>query len=185
MDISHVISACKKKDSKAQRVLYETYAPLMMGVCMRYCSDNEMAEDLLHDGFIQVFTHISMYKGEGSFEGWMRRIFVNMALTNYRKQQQQQRFMDDYRYEVEETEHADFSDELDIDPLPHEKVLELIRELPDGYRTVFNLYVFEDMSHREIANKLDIQEAASRSQYFRAKRLLKQKIESYLQQKQD
>ena len=122
MESQQLIAACKKQDINAQRELYETYAPRMMGLCLKYCKDYDAAQDLLHDGFIKVFTQIKKYSGSGSFEGWM----------------------------------------------------------PTGYRTVFNLYVFEEMTHKEIAEKLGIIENASRSQFSRAKSYLKNKVNGYL-----
>ena len=86
MDDSQLISACKKQNRDAQRALYERFAPVMMSVCIRYCGDEDIARDLLHDGFIRVFTQIGSFTGKGSFEGWLRRIFVNLALENYRKE---------------------------------------------------------------------------------------------------
>lgn len=180
MDDSQLIIACKKQDSNAQKALYERYAPLMMAVCMRYCSDEETARDLLHDGFIRIFTQIGSYRGNGSFEGWLRRIFVNLALENYRKEKQKNRFLEEYSIMHANNTESSEDDMLDIENIPREEVLEMIRELPPGYRTVFNLFIFEDKSHREIAQLLGINEAASRSQFFRAKSILQKKIAAIL-----
>jgi RNA polymerase sigma factor, sigma-70 family len=180
MDDSQLIIACKKQDRNAQKALYERYTPIMMVVCMRYCREEETARDLLHDGFIRAFTQISSYSGKGSFEGWLRRIFVNLALENYRKEKQKNRVLEEYGYMyANETESPD-DDILDIDNIPREEVLGMIRDLPPGYRTVFNLFIFEDMSHKEIARMLGINEAASRSQFFRAKTILQKKISAIL-----
>lgn len=181
MDESQLIIACKKQDRNAQKVLYERYAPLMMAVCMRYCREEEAARDLLHDGFIRALTQIGSFSGKGSFEGWLRRIFVNLALENFRKEKQKHRFMEEYGY-VHMNEADEYADDLlDIDDIPREDVLKMIGDLPPGYRTVFNLFIFEEMSHKEIAQTLGINEAASRSQFFRAKTILKNKINSILQ----
>ncbi|NLY24170.1 MAG: sigma-70 family RNA polymerase sigma factor [Bacteroidales bacterium] len=182
MDDSQLIIACKKQDSNAQKALYEKYAPLMMAVCLRYCREEETARDLLHDGFIRVFTQISSYRGNGSFEGWLRRIFVNLALENYRKEKQKNRFLEEYGIMHTHMDEGPADDLLDIENIPREEVLEMIRELPPGYRTVFNLFIFEDMSHKEIAQQLGINEAASRSQFFRAKTILQKKISAILNQ---
>nr|WP_238867904.1 MULTISPECIES: RNA polymerase sigma factor [Proteiniphilum] len=184
MDDSQLIIACKKQDRNAQKMLYEQYAPIMMAVCMRYSGDEETARDLLHDGFIRVFTQICSYSGRGSFEGWMRRIFVNLALENYRKEKQKYRFMEEYRYIHGGEANMPEDDILDIGNIPREKVLEMIRDLPAGYRTVFNLYIFEELSHKEIARMLGIKEAASRSQLFRAKSILQKKISAILKKQQ-
>ncbi|HBB01831.1 MAG: RNA polymerase [Bacteroidetes bacterium GWD2_45_23] len=180
MDDSQLIIACKKQDRNAQKVLYERYAPVMMGVCTRYCREEDMALDLLHDGFIRAFTQIGSYTGKGSFEGWLRRIFVNLALESFRKEKQKNRFLEEYGYMLANETDDDVNDLLDIEDIPREEVLEMIRDLPPGYRTVFNLFIFEEMSHREIAQMLGIKEAASRSQFFRAKTILKNKIRDIL-----
>ena len=177
MDDPQLILACKKQDRKAQKELYETYGPKMMGVCLRYTNDNDSARDLLHDGFIQVFTQIGSYKGEGSFEGWLRRIFVNLALNNYRQENKQKKLLENIRAEELEIADDDFFDATDI---TREELLNMIRELPPGYRTVLNLFVFEEMSHKEIGQALGINETASRSQYSRAKTLLQKKITAIL-----
>ena len=181
MDDSQLIIACKKQDRNAQKVLYERYAPVMMTVCLRYSKEEETARDLLHDGFIRAFTQIDSFRGNGSFEGWLRRIFVNLALENYRKEKQKNRFMEEYgSLKKDEVVVTDEDDPLDIGDIPREEVMGMIRDLSPGYRTVFNLFIFEEMSHREIAAMLGITEAASRSQFFRAKSLLQKKIMAIL-----
>ena len=180
MDDSQLITACKKQDRNAQRVLYERYAPVMMTVCLRYSKEEETARDLLHDGFIRAFTQIDSFRGNGSFEGWLRRIFVNLALENYRKEKQKNRFLEEYRSLKNEEQMVPDDDPLDIGDIPREEVMGMIRDLPPGYRTVFNLFIFEEMSHREIAVMLGINEAASRSQFFRAKSLLQKKLSAIL-----
>ena len=152
MNEKELIEACKNNDVRAQKLLYETFARKMMSVCLRYADNREMAEDFLQDGFIKVFSSIRSYSYEGSFEGWMRRIFVNTALEALRKN-------DLLRNGVELNE-----------------LMELIAELPPGFRTVFNMFAIEGYSHREIAETLNINESTSRSQYTRAKRLLQKWI---------
>jgi RNA polymerase sigma-70 factor (ECF subfamily) len=180
MDDSQLIIACKKQDRNAQRVLYERYAPVMMTVCLRYSKEEETARDLLHDGFIRVFTQIGSFRGKGSFEGWLRRIFVNLALENYRKEKLKNRFLEEYGMQHTREQEVPDDDPLDIGDIPREEVLDMIRDLPPGYRTVFNLFIFEELSHREIADLLGINEAASRSQFYRAKSLLQKKISAIL-----
>jgi RNA polymerase sigma-70 factor (ECF subfamily) len=178
MENRELIKACKKQDTNAQRELYETYAPRMMGLCMMYCKNSDAAQDMLHDGFIKVFTQIKKYSGRGSFEGWMRRVFVNTILENFRKEKRKLQLISEM--EVLEEEVMDENlERLFDDSITEQTLLKMIQELPDGYRTVFSLYVFEDMSHREIAKQLGIKEAASRSQYSRAKSSLKEKINEY------
>ena len=183
MDDSQLIAACKKQNRSAQKALYELYAPKMMAVCLRYCQDNETARDVLHDGFLQVFTQIGSYSGKGSFEGWLRKIFVNLALENYRQEKKKFDFLNDYG--KDETDFLDTpeDDSLDIGDIPRQELLNIIHGMPEGYRTVFNLVIFEDVPHKEIATMLGITENASRSQYFRAKTLLQNKVQSILKKK--
>lgn len=181
MDDSQLISACKKQDRDAQKALYEKFAPIMIGVCVRYCGDEETARDLLHDGFLRVFTQIGSFTGKGSFEGWLRRIFVNLALENYRKEKRNNLFLEEYGYIYSSENETPADDLFDIEDVPKEMIFKMIRNLPTGYRTVFNLYVFENMSHREIAKELGIKEAASRSQFYRARSLLKKKISAIIE----
>ena len=179
MESQQLIAACKKQDINAQRELYETYAPRMMGLCLKYCKDYDAAQDLLHDGFIKVFTQIKKYSGRGSFEGWMRKVFVNVVLEHFRKEKSKYLLTSD----IEELQ-VEVSDEnlerLFNDEITEETLLNMIQEMPTGYRTVFNLYVIEEMTHKQIAKKLGIQENASRSQYSRAKSYLKNKVNGYL-----
>lgn len=180
MDDSQVIAACKKQNRSAQRVLYESYAPKMMAVCLRYCQNDETARDLLHDGFLQVFTQIGSYSGKGSFEGWLRKIFVNLALENYRQEKKKFNFLSDYTKDEADFLDTPEDDSLDVGDIPRQELLNIIHQMPEGYRTVFNLVIFEDASHKEIASMLGITENASRSQYFRAKTILQKKVQSIL-----
>ena len=179
MENRQLITACKKNDANAQRELYETYAPRMMGLCLKYCKNYEAAEDLLHDGFLKVFTQIKTYSGRGSFEGWMRRVFVNTVLEHFRKEKNKYLMISDLE-EVQEESWDENLERLFNDDITEETLLSMIQEMPDGYRTVFNLYVFEEMSHKEIAKKMGIKENASRSQYSRARSYLRNKLNGYL-----
>lgn len=179
MEDQQLIAACKKQDTNAQRELYETYAPRMMGLCMKYCKDYDAAQDMLHDGFIKVFTQIKKYSGRGSFEGWMHRVFVNTILAHFRKEKNNYLITSDIDEADMEIEDENF-ERLFNDDITEAILLSMIQEMPVGYRTVFSLYIFEDMSHREISKKLGIKENASRSQYSRAKSYLKNKITEYL-----
>ena len=179
MEDRQLIAACKKQDTNAQRELYETYAPRMLGLCMKYCKDYDAAQDMLHDGFIKVFTQIKKYSGRGSFEGWMHRVFVNTILAHFRKEKNNYLMTSDIDETDIEIEDENF-ERLFNDDITEAILLSMIQEMPVGYRTVFSLYIFEDMSHREISKKLGIKENASRSQYSRAKSYLKNKITEYL-----
>ena len=182
MENRKLIAACKKQDTNAQKELYETYAPRMLGLCMKYCKDYDSAQDMLHDGFLKVFTQIKKYSGHGSFEGWMHRVFVNTILENFRKEKNTSLIMLDEDEPQIEIEDENFV-RLFNDDITEKTLLYMIQELPVGYRTVFNLYVFEDMSHKLIAKRLGIKEAASRSQYSRAKSYLRNKINEYIANK--
>lgn len=179
MENQKLIAACKKQDTNAQRELYEKYAPRLMGLCMRYCKNSDAAQDMLHDGFLKVFTEIKKYSGRGSFEGWMRRVFVNTILEEFRKEKRKYLMIS----EMEEAQEEVLDENLERlfdDSISEETLLSMIQQLPSGYRTVFSLYVFEDMTHRQIAKQLGIKENASRSQYSRAKSFLKNKINEYI-----
>ena len=164
---------CRQGDNRARRELYERYSGALMAVCLRYVADRETAEDVLHDGFIRIFQSMNRftYIGEGSLKAWLSRVMANEALGYLRKQNAR------VQQEVDTDEIPDMPDEdEDVDDIPQSVLMELIRQLPDGYRTVFNLYVFEEKSHKEIAALLGITEHTSSSQFYRAKCLLMKKI---------
>jgi RNA polymerase sigma-70 factor (ECF subfamily) len=142
----------------------------MMGLCLRYVGDRETARDLLQDGFVKVFTSLNMYSGTGSFEAWIRMIFVNMAIEYLRKKDILQDTVDleNIRNLTEE--------ETAVSKLTAEMIMELVQQLPDGFRTIFNLYAIEGYSHKEIGDKLHISETTSRSQYARARQWLRRAI---------
>ncbi|GHU63979.1 DNA-directed RNA polymerase sigma-70 factor [Bacteroidia bacterium] len=174
-----VISGCNREDNVYRRYLYDYYAPLMKSICYRYTGDKQVAEDLLHDGFIRVFDsiHIFEYRGNGSLKAWMSRIFMNVSLEYLRKIRLQPTVsIDEYQ------EQANVPEE-DLRTIPTEVLMHFVAELPDGYRTVFNLYIFEEMPHKEIAEILHIHEGSSRSQLLRAKALLTKKVNEYLERR--
>lgn len=177
MEESQLIEKCKHEDRKAQQHIYERHARTMYGICLRYTSDSNAAQDLLHDGFIKVFSNISSYEGKGSFEGWLKRIFINLALENLRKDKFKKQFVDD----IDQISDADTVDNDDdnSEKISEDALLDIIQQLPHGYRTVFNLYAIEDYSHKEISNMLGIAEGTSRSQYIRARQMLQEKIKHY------
>lgn len=180
-DISEeeLVLRCKQKDRQALRLLYERYGGGLMAICLRYTADRETAEDVLHDGFLRIFESISLqfvYQGEGSLKAWLSRVMVNEALGSLRRRNvrmQQEVQVDDV------PDMPDDGNEEDFDGIPSSALMQMVRELPDGYRTVFNLYVFEDKSHKEIAQMLGITEHTSSSQFYRAKMLLMKKINEY------
>ena len=165
MDEKKLIESCKNNDSRAQRQLYETFARKMMSVCLRYAGNRETAEDFLQEGFIRVFSSIQSYNYEGSFEGWMRRIFVNTALGYIRKQKTWQTTLS-----VDEVGGQLEADTISaLERMEARELMRCIEALPDGYRVVLNLFAIEGYSHKEIAKMLAINEGTSRSQYARAK----------------
>jgi len=154
---------------EAQRHLYEKYAPKMLGVCRQYIKDIHFAEDVMVNGFVKVFKNLDAFRHEGSFEGWIRRIMVRESISHLRKRQ----FVvyDDSIYDRTELESTQVSSELDVAHIQN-----LIDTLPEGYRAVFVLFAIEGYSHTEIASMLNISEGTSRSQLFKARKMLKEKL---------
>jgi len=165
-----LIAACKKQNAKAQRMLYDRYAPIMLGLCRRYVRGELESEDVMINGFMKVFSKIDLFEGKGSFEGWMKRIMINESLSYIRKNKSMYLETD---IEVAERE-PDF-DKISTE-LEAKDLLKLVNELPSGYRTIFNLYAIEGYSHKEIAELLDINENTSKSQLSRARQQLQKKI---------
>ena len=172
-DLTQLIKDCAEGKVHAQSQLYRIFAPKMMGVCLRYSKDRSEAEDNLQDGFIRVFEKIGSFRMEGSFEGWMRKIMVNIALEKYRKQNVLQTVEDLSGFEI-----PDFQSDA-ISNITTDDLLSLVQELPVRYRMVFNLYVFEGMNHNEIAKELKISDGTSKSNLARARGILKMKIQKY------
>ncbi len=168
-----LINGCLAGDALCQRQLFDLYAGKMMTVCLRYATDQMEAEDLLMESFVKVYRYMHQYKFEGSFEGWMRRIVVNTALKKLQKKKL-------YFEEIKPEKVSDHSDASAYMHLGEKELLDLIRELPDGYRIVFNLFVIEGYNHDEIAEMLHIQPGTSRSQLVKARKLLQQKISNQL-----
>ncbi|MDR2467151.1 MAG: RNA polymerase sigma factor [Prevotellaceae bacterium] len=166
-----LIKGCIKKNIRAQQQVYEKYAPMMMSVCLRYVRDRNIAEDVLQDGFIKVFTKLHTYSGSGSFAGWMRKIFVNTALEHLRRNDVLK-----YSTEIETAFYIENDNVSAIDKISADELMQCIMELPAGFRTVFNMFAVEGYSHAEIAEKLGVREGTSRSQYARARAILQEKI---------
>lgn len=179
MNEQQIIAGCVEQKREAKKHLYEKYARKMYGICLRYCSNTEAAEDLLQEGFIKIFTCIDSFKGNGSFEGWMKRIFINLALENIRKDKKFILTTDDI---MNYADTIDSSTEEEMYRIPESELISMIQELPKGYATVFNLYAIEDLSHKEIAEILNITESTSRSQYGRARLILQDKVKRYLKE---
>ncbi len=169
-DLKKIIKDCASGDSKAQETLYTLFAPEMFGVCLRYAKDRAEAEDNLQEGFVKVFTHINKFRHEGSLEGWIRRIMVNVSLERYRKQKMLYPVEDIGKYDVQI-----MSNNI-IEQITAGELLLLVQQLPPRYRMVFNLYVFEEMSHQEISKVMGINTGTSKSNLARARNILKRKI---------
>ena len=165
-----IIAGCQRGDRKFQELLYHALSQRMYGVCMRYATDLPNAEDLLQEGFIKVYKNIDKYRGDGSFEGWVRRIFVNTCIEQFRKKAQM--------HVVGDTQliHYEYFDDNALGKLMKDDVLKMIQDLSPGYRTIFNLYVIEGYSHKEIGTQLNISEGTSKSQLARARYLLQTKV---------
>ncbi|MGZ4033691.1 MAG: RNA polymerase sigma factor [Bacteroidia bacterium] len=164
MTDEQIVKGCIEKNAIAQKHLYEKYVRKMMGVCLRYCDSSEEAEDVVQNGFISVFENIESYKGTGSLEGWIRKILVNTALTNIRKNKKfkQNIELDSVEFMLPSSGHIN-------DNFAAQDLLKIIQTLPVGFKTVFNLYAIEGYSHKEIGEMLNISEGTSKSQYSRAK----------------
>ncbi|CAN5627416.1 sigma-70 family RNA polymerase sigma factor [soil metagenome] len=170
MTEQELIQGCKANNPQAQRELFQRFNSRMMAVCVRYMDDRARAQDVLQEGFIKVFSHISSFKSEGSLEGWIRRIMVTTALKALRTHQELR--LDDQSGDFEV--HPDF--DYALDKISEKELLKLIAQLPAGYRTVFNLYVLEGYAHQEIASALQIAESTSRSQLLKARLQLQKSI---------
>ena len=169
-DEQYLISECGKQNRLAQKYLYEKYYSRMYVLCIRYMKSRDEAEDVLQEGFVTIFSKIDTYSGEGSFEGWMRKIFVNTALMKLRKK-------DFLKESVDVTEVRNVSFEPGIlESIGGKEIMQLIASMPTGFRTVFNMNIIEGYSHKEIAEALGISEGTSRSQLNRARMWLQEKI---------
>jgi len=161
---------CLQNDRKQQELLYRTLAPKMMAVCMRYATDRDEAQDILQEGFIKMFNNAHKYRGDGNLEGWIRRIMVHTAISRYRKLKPMV-LVEDMAENTVATAASRNDNNLEVNDL-----LKLIQQLPQAYRSVFNMYAVEGYSHQEIGNKLGITELLSRTTLYRARNILKEKL---------
>ena len=177
---TELIERCGKGDNLARQQLYERYAGQLLAVCVRYVGDREAAKDILHDSFLKIFRSINgfTYQGEGSLKAWLHRIVVNEALGYLR----QQSVSLSHEVVMDDIPDVEDSEEDDWETIPPKVILQFVQELPSGYRTVFNLYVFEEKGHKEIARLLGISEHSSSSQLSRARALLMKKVNQYRKQ---
>ncbi len=172
-ELDEIIKSCQEGKRSAQKALYEIFAPKMYGICLRYAKNKEEAEDFLQDGFIRAFQRIEQFKFKGSFEGWLRKLMVNLIIGSLRKN----RPMVELPLEIppenifEEREGGDSIEDFSLDVL-----LDAIARLPEKYRMVFNLYVLEEESHEMIARRLGITEGTSKSNLWRARQWLRHRL---------
>ena len=173
MTDQELVEKCKKNDAKAQRFLFEKFSGKMMGVCMRYMKNREEAQDILQEGFMKVFQKIGQYRNSGPLGGWIRMIMINTALIQIKKNKKWENTTD-----VTTSYDLSNDDYSVLDKLSAEELIQTINRLPDGYRTVFNLFVIEGYPHKEIAKMLGITESTSKTQYRKARLYLKKTLEN-------
>jgi RNA polymerase sigma factor (sigma-70 family) len=176
---SDLISGCLEGDRRMQGELYKRFSPRMYAVCLRYASNAEEAEDILQEGFIKIFKKLDSFRSEGSFEGWVRRIFVNTAIEHFRRK----RYLQPVTEKEENTIEGKYLSVLD--DMAEKDILALIQELSPGYRTVFNMYVVEGYTHKEIADMMGISEGTSKSQLSRAKVILQDLVKKFIDQQRE
>lgn len=166
-----IISGCLKKKRSAQKALYDRYHPVLMGICLRYAKSRTEAEDVLLMGFTRIFKKLDTYHGEGSFEGWMKKIMVNVAIDNYRKNLKHYFNVNYDNVSAQEIGYDYIPDSFSL-----QEIIKTIQDLPVGYRVVFNLFAIDGYSHKEIAEKLSISESTSKTQLLKARKKLKKKL---------
>ncbi len=181
-NIEKLIKACAKGDRKGQKILYEAYYSKMLSVCVRYSSDINEAQDLLHDGFIKVFESIKGFKSKGSLEGWIRRIIVNNAIDYVRSRKIFYVENNDYIFNATEDKINELHDK-EISDIKAQILIDMLQKLSPAYRTVFNLYIIEDYSHKEIAEALNINIGTSKSNLAKAKMKLREFYFEYIKNK--
>jgi RNA polymerase sigma factor (sigma-70 family) len=169
--IDELIARCKAGERKAQELLYKQFAAKMLGVCMRYAVDKMEAEDMLQNGFMKVFKKLDDYRGDGAFEGWVRRIMVHSSIEYYRKHHKMVQVMD-----VTEMNNEPSVNPAAMANMGVKDLMNIIQKLSPGYRMVFNLYAIDGYSHKEIAEIVGITEGASKSQLSRARTILKEQV---------
>jgi RNA polymerase sigma factor (sigma-70 family) len=172
MSDQQIIEGCARHERKAQKLLYEKYSRLLLGICMRYASDKAEAEDILQDSFLKIFFRIGDYSGTGSFIGWLRKVVVNTAITHYHLNLK-------YRYHVDIEDYVSVESGVsgfEEDFFTSDELYKVLNELPGGYRMIFNLYAVEGYKHKEIAKMMKIDTSTSKSQYSRAKAVIRDKL---------
>lgn len=167
-ELEKVISDCKRNKRKAQVILYNQYAPMLLGVCSRYVAEKSEAEDILQESFLKIFRNIKEYNGKGHFEAWMKKIVVNTAITHFHKEKKHY-----YHDDLDNVNDVELQDTISPQhEFESRELYNLLKTMPEGYKMIFNLYAVEGYKHKEIAQKLNIEESTSKTQYLRAKNWL-------------
>ena len=177
-NLEELIKGCKSKKLTSQSTLYQMYKEQFFVLSLKYCKNRQEAQDNLQDSFLEIFKRIKQYKGKGSFEGWMKRIVINKAIDRYKKELSKVTLDDQKQWEGSTEIESDIS-------IPLDDILICIQQLPTRYRLVFNLYVMDEYSHKEIAKMLAISEGTSKSNLHRAKLILKEQIEALKKQRNE
>lgn len=172
MNLDDIINDCKKGNHTAQQKLFEYLSPKMMTVCLRYLGNREEAEDVCQMSFVKLFKNLQDYNKDGSFEGWVRRIFVNTSLDQIRKNKKTK-----YDLSVDDVDYRLENSDFTLEKMAAEDILQMVEKMPTGYRTVFNMFAIEGYSHKEIADQLAITENTSKSQFKRARSYLMNSLE--------
>ncbi|MDR2887231.1 MAG: RNA polymerase sigma factor [Bacteroidales bacterium] len=173
MSDAQIIEGCVRHDKRSQQELYSKYSRFLMGICLRYAADRAEAEDILQEVFLKIYFNIKDYSGTGSFTGWLRKVAVNTAITHYHRNLRYRYHEDIDEYIAVETGIASFEE----DYFTSDELYNVLNGLPSGYRMVFNLYAVEGYKHKEIAEMLNIDVNTSKSQYSRAKAVMRGKLE--------
>jgi RNA polymerase sigma-70 factor (ECF subfamily) len=172
---NEIIDGCLRNDRKMQKELYDRYASKLYALCLRYAHDRAEADDILQEGFVKVFFKIHQFSQQHSFEGWLRRVMINTAITHYHRNVKHY-----YQKDIDEIQESEIQEIHEVleDEYSTEELLSVVQGLPVGYRTIFNLYAVEGYKHKEIAEMLNIAEATSKSQFHRAKKMIQERLQN-------
>lgn len=175
LHINDIVQGCQQQDPKCQKLLYQKFAGKMLGICVRYCQNVELAKDAMQEGFVKVFKHIDSFNGKSKVDTWMTRIMINTTLNHIKKHNRYD-FIDDNEKTAQMMNNQHDVAPDSITALSHAELIDMLHELPTGYRVVFNLYAIEGYNHREIGEQLGISEGTSKSQLNRARKQLQQLV---------
>lgn len=179
-DIADIIEGCRQWKRSSQEALYRQFFGYAMAICLRYASNKDEAIEILNDGFLKIFNHIQSYDTSRPFKSWLSKIMANTAIDHLRSKKKIS-----FSEDITQAYDLGVHDDKALDKLAYEEILQLVQDLPPAYKTVFNLYVMEGFQHQEIADLLGISEGTSKSNLFKAKRILKTKIEEITSQNND